>query len=221
VFIFGSGRSLLDVSESQWTHIAAHNTVSLREFPRQSFVRADYHVTGEVDDLDVYARRLRDHPLYARTIFVVQEGWRATAGNRLIGRGLLPSGARVFRYRRTQRGKYAPPSTDFNRGLVHGHGTIVGVVNFAALMGWRDIVLAGVDLYDKAYFWLPAGETRGYEKPGVTHTSRFTGSDDIVSMLSRWRGILEARGTRLLVLNPRSLLAAALPVYHMPSQAAL
>jgi hypothetical protein len=217
VFIFGSGASLKDIASDEWRAIAARaNTISFREFPRQSFIRADYHVTGEVDDLDDYSARIRNNPLYSQTVFVVQGGWPAYKGNNLIGRRLLPKAARVFRYRRTARGRYAPPSRAFRGGLVHGFGSIVGVVNFAYLMGWRTIVLAGVDLYDKRYFWLPNDEMRSYEKPGVTISSRFVGADDMVSMLGRWRALLAQDGVELFVYNPRSLLAATLPVYQRP-----
>jgi hypothetical protein len=216
VFIFGSGASLKQIRPEEWRAIAGANTISFREFPRQSFVRADYHVTAEVDDLDEYAARLRENPLYAETVFVVQGGWPAFRGNDLIGRGLLRAGARVFRYRRTARGRDVPPSASFRDGLVHGFGSIVGVVNFAYLMGWRTIVVAGVDLYDKRYFWLLPDENRPYEKPGLTVDSRFTGADDIVSMLGRWRVLLEAEGTNLRVYNPRSLLATVLPVHTLP-----
>ncbi|MGQ0732902.1 MAG: hypothetical protein ACT4QD_04520 [Acidobacteriota bacterium] len=219
VFVFGSGRSLLDITAAGWTEIASANTISFREFPRQTFVRADYHVTGEIDDLDAYARRIRENPRYAKTVFVVQKGWRASGGNELIGRGLLPRGARVFRYKRTARGRYVPPSRRFADGLVHGHGTVVGVVNFAVLMGWRRIVLAGVDLYDKRYFWLPVDEGRSYEKPGLTVESRFTGADDIVEMLGRWRVLLDEAGIDLRVLDSRSLLAGRLPVHQLAAAA--
>jgi len=215
VFIFGSGASLKEIGADEWRAIGATaNTISFREFPRQSFVRADYHVTAEVDDLDEYAARLRDNPLYARTVFVVQGGWPAFSGNNLIGRGLLRDGARVFRYRRVARGRLVPPSRAFRDGLVHGFGSVVGVVNFAYLMGWRTIVLAGVDMYDKRYFWLPADQMRPYEKPGLSVSSRFTGADDIVSMLARWRALFEAEGIGLFVYDSRSLLASALPVYR-------
>jgi len=218
VFIFGSGASLKDIDADEWRAIGERaNTISFREFPRQSFVRADYQVTGEVDHLDAYASRLRENPLYARTVFVVQGGWPAFNGNNLIGRRLLTKGARVFRYRRTARGRYAPPSRTFSDGLVHGFGSIVGVVNFAYLMGFRTIVIAGVDLYDKRYFWLPADEMRSYEKPGVTISSRFVGADGMVSMLGRWRAQFEQEGVGLFVYNPRSLLASTLPVYQRPT----
>jgi hypothetical protein len=215
VYIFGSGASLNELSAAQWRAIARANTISFREFPRQSFVRVDYHVSGEVDDIDDYAQRLRDNPLYANTIVAVQEGWRAVAGNTLVGRRLLPANCRVFRYRRTARGRYEPPSQSFDGGLVHGFGSAISVTNFAYLMGWKTIVLAGVDLYDKRYFWLPEGVQRSYEKPGLSVTSSFTGAEEMVSMLGQWCQIFARQGVRLEVLNPRSLLAAVMPVHRL------
>ena len=114
-FVFGSGRSLLEITESEWAGIARCNVVSMREFPRQHWVRADYHITSEVDRLDEYVARIVANPLYAETVFVVQGGFRAERGNELIGRRLLPAGARVFRYRRASRGAYAPPSPSPHR----------------------------------------------------------------------------------------------------------
>ena len=213
VFIFGSGSSLNEITPSEWNAIAAANTISFRDFPRQSFVRADYHLTGEVDDLDEYAARLRENPRYAETVFVVQAGWKAYMGNNLIGRRLLRDRASVFRYRRVARGRYAPPSRSFEEGLVHGFGSLIGVVNFAYLMGWQDIVIAGVDLYDKRYFWLPPDTARTYEKAGMKIDSQFINSARIVGMLGQWRQIFASEGVRLTVYNSRSLLTAALPVY--------
>src|SRR5205085_2278734 len=83
---------------AEWKRIAEFDTISLREFPRQRWIRADYHLTGEVDILDEYAARLRDNPLYRDTIFVVMAGLQAHMGNELVGRRLLAPGARVFRF---------------------------------------------------------------------------------------------------------------------------
>lgn len=213
VFLFGSGRSLLDITPEEWQRIAAHDTVSFREFPRQHWVRADYHLTAEVDELDGYARRLRENPLYADTVFVVQEGWPAVNGNRLIGNRLLPEGARVFRFRRTGRGIYAPPSRRFADGLVQGVNSSISTTNFAVVMGWKRIVIAGVDLYDKGYFWLDEGELRSYEKPGVTAGSGFATAGQIIETLGRWRTLLAPEGTELYIADGRSLLSAVLPVF--------
>lgn len=213
VFVYGSGTSISDIAHAEWAAMAQHNTVSFREFPRQRFIRADLHLTAEVDDLQEYAARLRENPLYAQTVLVVQEGWAAHNGNDLVGRGLLPPGARVFRFRRRSRGRYEPPSRSFADGLVHGFNSAIDAVNLAYLVGWKTIVLVGVDLNDKGYFWLPKGQTREYEKPGLSYESRFTNADQIVPMLGQWAALLEAEGVRLFVYSPRSLLASALPVF--------
>jgi hypothetical protein len=213
-FVFGSGRSLVEISAEEWKRIAACSTISLREFPRQRWVRADYHITGEVDFIEEYARRLRDNPLYANTVFVVQRGFRAERGNELIARGLLPPGARVFRYHRRSRGVVEPPSRRFSDGLVHGFNSIFDAANLAVLLGFRRIVLAGVDLYNKEYFWLPPGETRAYENPGVEGADRpFGGARGTVALLGIWHDALSADGIELSVYNPRSLAAERLPIF--------
>lgn len=211
-FVFGSGRSLVDIPEDEWVRIAEHDTISLREFPRQHWIRADYHLTSEVDFVDEYVERLRTNHLYAETIFVVQEGFRAQRGNELVGRGLYPAGARLFRYRR-RRSRTALPSRRFADGLVHGSSSIFDATNFAYLVGYRRIVLVGVDLYNKEYFWLDQGETRTYEPEGVDARNTFVGAEPIVSLMTAWHDALAKDGVELSIYNPRSLLAARIPVF--------
>jgi hypothetical protein len=217
VFVFGSGRSLVDISPDEWVRIAEVNTISLREFPRQQWVRADYHLTAEIDLVDEYTERIRANPLYTDTVFVVQKGWLASSGNEVIARGLLPANARLFRFSRVSRGMYAPPSRSFGDGIVHGYNSITDSVNFAYLMGWRRIVLAGVDLYNKEYFWLPPGEARPYEKEGIEATDAFGTSTQVIEMFGKWRDILRADGVELEVYNPKSLLAGPLDVFRWTS----
>jgi hypothetical protein len=212
-FVFGSGRSLVDIGADEWQRIGEHNTISLREFPRQHWVRADYHVTGEVDFLDDYARRLRENPLYAETVFVVMGGLVAHMGNELVGRGLLPAGARVFRFKRRARWRYAPPSRTPRR-LVHGPNSLFDAANLAYAMGFRRIVLVGADYYNKEYFWLGPGETRDYEATGVVAGEPWSQAGAVIEMMGRWAREMSAAGVELTVYNPRSLLARAIPVFE-------
>ena len=214
-FVFGSGRSLLDLSDAEWERIAGFNTISLREFPRQHWVRADFHLTGEVDFLDEYARRLRENPLYAETVFVVMGGLYAHMGNELIARGLLRPGARVFRFSRASRWRYAPPSKTPRR-LVHGPNSIFDATNFAYALGYRRIVLAGADYYNKEYFWLPPGQSRPYEA-GIDATAPWSQASTVIEMMGRWHDELAADGVELSVYNPRSLLTERLPVFTWDS----
>jgi hypothetical protein len=211
-FVFGSGRSLVDIPEDEWAQMAEHDTISLREFPRQRWIRADYHLTSEVDLVDEYVERLNANPMYRETVFVVQEGFRALRGNELVGRGLYPAGARMFRYRR-RRSRIAPPSTAFAQGLVHGSSSIFDATNFAYLVGYRRIVLVGVDLYNKEYFWLGPGERRSYDYLEFDARDTFLGAEPIVSLMATWHDALAKDGVELSTYNPRSLLAAAMPVF--------
>lgn len=228
VFIFGSGYSINDVSAEEWAAFSEHDTLSFNWFPHQRWVRIDYHLIREVaasemkndwtETLQRYGELIRGNPLYDETIFLVQGGWMATNGNRLLGRRLLPEGARVFRFRNRARERYEPPSESFSRGIAHSAMTLGDCVNFAYLMGWRSIVLVGVDMYDHRYFWLGPDQLRediDLPRRGLTVGDPFTGAKEIVGTLGAWGELLSKRGVRLEVFNPRSLLAESLPVHRL------
>jgi hypothetical protein len=226
VFIFGSGYSINAITAAEWEEIGAHDTFSFNYFPHQRFVRADYHMIGELvtgndlrrsewePALREYARLVAENPLYERTVVLLQAGWSAFQSNRMVALELLRPGTRIFRYRRTARGVYRPPSSSFAEGLVHGAATLVGCVNFAVLMGWREIVLAGVDLADSRYFWLPYDATRADMVGVVPHDQPYPMVQPLIAHLAQWVPLLGARGIRLSVYNPRSLLAAVMPVFR-------
>jgi hypothetical protein len=177
-------------------------------------VRVDYHLVAEVHDVDGTGASFGESPFYADTIFLVMGGLVALASNEMVGRKLIPAGRRIFRYRRTARGRTRPPSTSFAEGLVHGSNTSLDVVNFALLMGWKRIVIAGVDLYDRQYFFLPSGVTRENERPGWTVESRFHQTEHLLEMYGLWRAGAEERGVEICVYDERSLLSSVLPIYE-------
>lgn len=122
VFILGSGRSVLDITDDEWDRIAAEQTIAFGEFHRKRLVRVDYHLINEVAHPEAYTKSIRENPTYDDAIFVVQGGWMAYRGNELIGRRLLPRARRVYRYRRYARWQYADPSDSLRRGVVHEIG---------------------------------------------------------------------------------------------------
>jgi hypothetical protein len=226
VFVFGSGASLNDIPLDEWRAIAAHDTFGFNWFVHERFVRCDFHLIRGIPDTDVdprvwrpqlaeYFRLVATNPCFAGTAFLVQGGFRAINGNRALGYRLLPRDRPVLRWRSRRSPLDAPPSRSFGEGLVHGHSTLQDAVNAAYLLGWRKIVLAGVDLYDRRYFWLPPDETRSLDvargaDAGSTHSRATTG---MVATLGRWGEWLAAEGVALEVLNPQSLLAEVLPVH--------
>jgi hypothetical protein len=224
LFVFGSGSSLNELTDEEVAEIERHQTLGFNWFVRQEFVRCDYHLIRGIPDtdldprvwrpqLDEYSRLLSDNPRFAKTIWLVQRGFRATNGNRAIGLRLLPEGSRLYRWRTIDDA--ATPSERLDEGLVHGHSTLQECINFAFLLGWREIVLVGVDLYDRRYFWLDASETRSVDElRGASATDRHTqAGSGLVDTLDRWARWLAERDVRLTVYNPRSLLAGTVPVY--------
>lgn len=222
VFIFGSGYSLNEMTREQWDVIEQHDTLGFNWFVREPYVRCDYHLVREIapDDLDDNAWRpalreyfaaLRDNPRYRSTILLVQTGFRAINGNRAIGLGLVPENNRVFLWRTRDA---AMPTASFAEGLSHSRGTLHECINFAALGGWRRIVLVGVDLYDRRYFWLRHDERRP-DDPETDATVHRTAREGVIDSVGEWRNELERRGITLYVHNPRSLLNQVLPVWNV------
>jgi hypothetical protein len=220
IFIFGSGWSLNQISAAEWERIAAHDTLGFNWFVRQAFVRVDYQLVREItgDDLDSsqwradlaeYFDLVCRNPQFADTIFLVQSGFRALNGNRALGYRYLPASHRVFLWR-SVNGR-SEPTLSLSEGLAHRHGTLNECVNFAMLLGWRHIVIAGVDLYDRRYFWLPRDEPRSGD--ATVEGMHNTAKAGLVEGLGRWRELLEARGHHLYCYNPRSLLVPTLPVW--------
>jgi hypothetical protein len=227
VFVFGSGASLNELSEAEWRHFERHDTLGFNWFVHQRFVRCDYQMVREISEddfdpavwqpqVDQYFRLVREAPQYDDTVFLVQSGFRAVNANR--GLPLLPPGARIFRWR-ALRGR-TEPSTSLRRGLVQAHSTLEECVNFAWLLGWRRIVLVGVDLYDRRYFWLDADGVRIVDRrrgasAADPHAQASTG---MIELLGRWAQRFAVDGVELTVYNPRSLLAETLLVYEWASR---
>jgi hypothetical protein len=226
VFVFGSGHSLNEITPAEWAEIARHDVISLNYFLRQAWVRVDVHLVGEIstlDDLDAsrwrpavreYAELLRANPLYRDAAIGLQAGWHAYQSNRLRAMRLLPADRPFFYYRRIARGQQRPPTRRLAEGLVHGPGSIVNCINLGYVLGWREIVLAGVDLYDSRYFWLPKDEDRRSQlELGRRLDQPHPVAQALVPYLAAWSRWLAAEGVRLSVYNPRSLLAQVLPLH--------
>lgn len=234
VFVFGSGYSLNDITPGEWDRIAAYDTFGFTGFIAQRWVRTDYHlIRGGVEVsltwrpfAEDFCRTLNENPHFTRTILILQGEYRAVFANQILGYGLVRPGTRIFRYR-TARGE-GLPSLAFAGGIRHGAGTLCDAVNAAVCMGWRRIVLTGVDLYDSRYFWLKPDETLQFdEATGLTRPGQInarggspnhphnTTRNGIVEALGDWRTYLEReRGCSLEVYNPRSLLAPVMPVFQ-------
>lgn len=235
VFVFGSGYSLHDVPAAAWRHFEEHDTLGLSGFVYAPWVRVDYHLIRGWNETDVGSFKWRRHtqefadvlssnPRFQETILVLQGEYLAEFCNALVGHRFLREGTRILRYHNAR----APglPTRRLADGLRHDAGTLADAVNFAYALGWKRIVLVGVDLYDNRYFWLKPDQTldvdaaTGALRPGertargLRYDQRHnTVRNGIVETMGRWREAMARDGVELMVYNPRSLLRATLPQY--------
>jgi hypothetical protein len=239
VFVFGSGASLNDITAAEWAHIAAHDTFGFTAFIYQKWIRVRYHLLrGGIEGsllwrayAEDFCAALNANPNFAETILILQGEYSAMFANQILGYKLIRPNTRVYRYH-TAHGD-GLPTRSLSQGVRHIAGTLCDAVNVAVCMGWKNIVLAGVDLYDSRYFWLPPDKTYGVNAQGMMvaadRTQRGGRFDDrhntavngVVRTMGEWRDHLEReRGIRLSVFNPRSLLADVMPIYRVDEHAA-
>ena len=133
-------------------------------------------------------------------------------------RFLLPENAPIYFYKTFSRKEDALPQSDLERGLIHYGGSLSDVVSLAYSMGYKKMVLVGVDLYDRRYFWTKDGETRKEDlwrnaSKDDTHNT----AKPIISLMKKWNEHFKENGIELFVYNPKSLLNEVLSVYKTES----
>lgn len=237
VFVFGSGYSLNDLAPAEWDGFAEHDVLGFSGFVYQRWVRTDFHLVrgwdyGEAGShrrwlrsARAYAEKIVRTPHFAETTFVLQDDYTAVFARTLLGYHMLPRGSRILTYR-TRRTDAMMPSPQISDGLAHGTGTLCDAVNLAYVLGWKDIVLVGVDLYDSRYFWAPPDRAIAFADSGemIPALVNFRGKsatdshhvlrNGLVDVMGQWATVFRAHGVRLSVYNPRSLLNGVLPLYE-------
>jgi hypothetical protein len=240
VFVFGSGYSLNDLTPAEWRHFAAHDVFGFSGFVHQRWLRTDFHLVRGWDEAPeglarrsasaaAYGRMIRENPYFEDTLYILHGDFGSMTTHTLVGDRLLPAGARICWYRTAAR-LDGRPSEAWAKGITHGPGTLADVVNVAYLLGWKRIVLVGVDMYDSRYFWGPPDATLGFNErgeftavtPATEHAVRWderhhASRNGVIELLGAWTRTFAARGVTVSVYNPHSLLRDVMPVYDATS----
>lgn len=235
-YLFGSGYSINDLTDAERAEFAKHDTIGfsgsiyLQKIPLTYLILRAWNETSAGSlvwkkDTEEVLGAIRANPWLDSTVFIFQKGLTAIFSNRLIGHRLWDRSRRLYFY---LADKVSPlPHRDLKNGLVHGKSTLCSAISLAVALGYEEIVLVGVDLYDNRYFWLPEDKTLGWSEEeqklvasdqtvrGAEHTSvHNTVHNGIIQFLGDWnRHLDKAYGVKLMVYNPKSLLAASLPVF--------
>jgi len=231
LFVFGSGYSLNDISSEEWRAIEKNDTLGFNWFNNQTFVRCDFYIIREILTFvyealkeELRTKKLHEYsalfnkPQFKGTVFLIQKGWRAYSANHFIGRGFLSPGSKIFFYKSITQKRKCGPKPRLSEGLIHGSTTLFDCVNFGYVMGYKKIVLVGVDLYDQRYFWLPADKTRPEHKEfNLTAQDQYPGTRWALDHFRFLKPFYDQKGISIEIYNPKSLLNKIFPIFNKES----
>ncbi|MCB4755556.1 MAG: hypothetical protein LHV69_00740 [Elusimicrobia bacterium] len=81
-------------------------------------------------------------------------------------------------------------------------------------MGYKKMVLVGVDLYDQRYFWLPYDRTRREcEEKDISVDDIYPGIKWTIEYFRFIKPFLDERGVSVEIYNPKSLLHEVFPIF--------
>ena len=66
---------------------------------------------------------------------------------------------------------------------MHEYNSLTSVINIAYLMGWKKIILVGIDMHTHSYFYNPSNQIRRLEKRN-RYRNTFTNREKTCKMIS-------------------------------------
>ena len=237
VFLLGSGSSINDISEGRWDSIAAADSIGLNFWIRHPFVPTMYFfeaasppVFERLNSLIWKRQHAYEHvvkivtsvstipPDFEKQFASLPDSWRREIipleGKDMFARDEWELRREIRRLE--ARGLFAQNGTVSR--LFKYMGTVTSMISLAARMGYRNIVLCGVDLSDSGYFH--QDEKLYPDMKGFASSARTTrhammaddrpqcGADKVIIALRDL--ILAPRGIALFVENPSSALYPAI-----------
>ena len=221
VYIFGSGASINNISSQQWEEISKHDTVTFNWFAHQQFTNIDYYLIKDISFCDRYRNNylkefLRFNRLletnwkyYKDCLFILQNGSLATNANKLLYYRIFPKESKITKFTMYRGVDLKLPFPFLSVKI----GTLITAIHFALNMNWKKIVIAGVDLYNRDYFWFNDDDVREVDiRRGAKKTDKHNTSNGIIQILNNHLiPHIAQSGQEIVILNPKSLLTEIFP----------
>lgn len=163
LFVLGSGPSINLINNAEWEDIARHNSIGFNYFLAHSFVPTFYHMELLQKHMpmfrDCYSQRreaYRGVPFMLNLHFIINDYKSDDLDfieNRMVTVPRMYSEAnsndmdKIIRF----TGKYIEPFDDYF--LLHYRGSLCLMISIGVMLGYKKIILAGVDLNSPSYFY--------------------------------------------------------------------
>ncbi len=228
LIVMGSGCSINDLTKDEIQIFEKHDVFVFNGFLEfGDFIRVDYFLgreflfynndltMGEMENNGLFhhcfAHKVNDLKSRDNTIFFLQHELCADSVNFLLAHKMLPPLLKIFPFHNPIIRRLQLPWKNLKK-ILHCGGTLGDVVHVGYSMGYKRIVLVGVDLYDRNHFWMTQGETSKMDKQrGADCNQRHNMADSSINVFDKWNVFFKKEGVELFVYNPKSLLTEVLP----------
>lgn len=243
LFVLGSAPSINAIDDAGWKEIEKHDSIGFNYFLLHPFVPTFYHMELRREEIPMYRRcyELRQND-YKKTVFMLNyhflEYGALKAEDVSFIKDLIVTVPRTYSEAPTSnidtilgfvQNRIEPYDDYF---LLHYRGSLCMMVSLGLLLGYKNIVMVGVDLRSTGYFYcderydLPETkllrsercEALGLdnEQPHATVDPKFIPStitiDRVMKILDE--KVLSKRGVQLYVHGKESLLYPDFPVWN-------
>lgn len=244
LFILGSGPSINAIDNKGWNEIAQHDSIGFNYFLAHPFVPTFFHMELLRNDMEMFRgcyslRRLayKDIPFMIGHTYLDRSNLTAADLDFIDNKTVT-----VPRHYFHAKAKDTPKIITFAQDkiaqlddtfLLHHRGTVCLTISLGILLGYKRLVLAGVDLHNTGYFFCderyacaetqPLQQRRCEASTSPNNTLRHATADpamhpDVITIDHVLRvlndTILTKRGIELYVYNKDSLLYPDFKAWH-------
>lgn len=244
LFILGSGASINELDTDFWKYVAKHDSIGFNNWMVHDFV-PDFYMREfplEISENKNFAKIFREnHKKYDHVPFLLRRGFTqrraaiwpealALFQSLVAGPLCLPDVVNVPAETEAEMRSFCRlwRKLGLHRNVdvhIDCRASVSQLIYFGLVQGYRNIVLCGIDLNTKAYFWEDDRWTgsRVNLPPNNSATAQHRTMDPKLGlpidkiMAAMHDELLKPAGVQLYVARPSSALAAFLPVYALPT----
>jgi hypothetical protein len=232
IVIYGTGSSINKIKKNEWKKLRKFNSISLGHFAEHAYKKkinidivhikeigawGDIVNSSQLENIKEvvnYIEGCQKLKNFNKTIFLLQSGIPGKCSNYMIDNLLFKFKTNLSFYKNSQVLNNANKFIGYKNFLNGRCGSLSMAITFVIKLGWKNIILAGVDLVDNRYFYLKNNQTPQWNnkrkiKVNDPHSMKKR-TIEYINDFSKWS---KSRDIKLHVLNKKNILADILPIY--------
>ena len=241
LIILGSGASVNDITPAQWEYVSQHDSFGISFWIVHDFVPTFHHVepvrTEQLvrhyaEVMKLHEAKYRNVPFFLAEGYARRVGWHPRYRPDVFPRGVAlflypnPLPKRIPRERPIQATDFQDVTRELGERPYIARGSLSMVVHLGFQMGYKKIILVGVDLTNTRYFYdqmecmqWRVELNRHNTGPNNRHSTvswdggKFHAVDTFLPAFNEF--VLQPSGVELFVANKSSLLYPALPFHPL------